>query len=114
LAEALACQPFDKPPEPEAAKVKPDELSLIIAFLEQHHMIVDRPTLIEVYHRGLTLVRAKEIYHHHQARYTAYMKKIRQPKASKAAALFYAFILDCQKAINTNPVATYASHGDLS
>jgi hypothetical protein len=114
LAEALACQPFEKPPEPEPAKVKPDELSLIIDFLEQHHMIVDRPTLIELFHRGLTLLRAKEIFHHHQARYTAYMKKIRQPKNRKESALFNAFILDCQKSINSNLVATYASHSELS
>ena len=114
LGEALACKPFEKPPEPELAADKPDELSLIIDFLEQHDMIVHRPTLIEVYYKGLTLIRAKQIFHHHQARYTAYIEKMRQPKARKGTALFNAFILDCQKSMNSNHVATYASHGDLA
>ena len=113
LGEALARQPFDKPSEPAAA-VEPDELSMIIDFLEQHSMVVDRPTLIEIYHRGISLAHAEQIFHHNQARYTAYMKKMRQPEERKGIALFNAFILDCQKSMRRNHVATYASHGDLT
>jgi hypothetical protein len=111
LGEALALQPFDKPSEPAAA-VEPDELSMIIDFLEQHSMIVDRPTLIEIYHKGIALAHAEQIFHHNQVRYTAYMKKMRQPEERKGMALFNAFILDCQKSMRRNHVATYASHGD--
>jgi transposase len=114
LGEALARQPFEKPPEPEAVEVEPDELSMIIGFLEQHSVIVDRPTLIEVYHKGMTLAQAKQIFNHNQARYTAYIKKMRQTDERKGMALFNAFILDCQKSMYSNHVATYASHGDLT
>lgn len=115
LGEALARQPFDRPPEPEAIKIEPDELSMIMRFLEQHSMIVvDRPTLIELHHKGLTLAQAKQIFHHNQARYTAYMKKMRQPETRKRVALFNAFILDCQKSMVSNHVPTYASHKDLT
>jgi len=77
-------------------------------------MVVDRPTLIETYHKGMTLAQIKRIFNHNQARYMAYMKKMRQPKDRKGTALFNAFILDCQKSVNSNHVATYASHGDLT
>ena len=112
LGEALAQKPFDKPPEP--APVQPDELDTIIILLETHNMAVDRPALIEVYHRGLTLARAQQVLDYNQSRYTDYIKKINQPEARKNQALFNAFILDCQKLINTNHVATYASHGDIT
>ena len=113
LGEALARKPFDKPPEP-AVTVEPDELSMIINFLEQHSMIVDRPILIEAYRKGMTLALAKMIIDHNQARYTAYMKKMRQPEKRKSMALFNAFILDCRKSVYSNHVASYASHGDLT
>ena len=114
LGEALAKKPFDKPLEPEPAPVPPDELDTIIILLEEHNIAVDRPALIEVYHRGLTLAQAQQVLHHNQSRYTHYIKKIRQPETRKKQALFNAFILDCQKSINTNHVATYASHGDMT
>ena len=113
LGEALSRKPFDKPPVP-AVTVEPDELSMIICFLEQHGMIVDRPILIEAYHKGMTLAQAKMIFDHNQARYTAYMKKMRQPEERKGMALFNAFILDCRKSVYSNHVATYASHGDVT
>jgi hypothetical protein len=114
LGEAIAREPFDKPPAPAVVQVEPDELDLIIDFLVQHGMVVDRPTLIEVYHKGIYLARAKQVYDHNQSRYTAYMKKMRQPKDRKGMALFNAFILDCQKHLRRSSVATYASHGDLT
>ncbi len=114
LGEALARKPFDKPPEPESAIVQPDELDTIIILLEKHNMAVDRPALIEIYHKGLTLARAEQVLQHNQSRYTDYIKKMNQPQTRKNQALFNAFILDCQKSINTNHVATYASHGDIT
>jgi len=114
LGEALARRPFEKPPGPESVPIEPDELSMIIDFLEQHNMIVDRPTLIEAYHKGMTLAQAEQIFSHNQARYMAYMKKMRQPEERKGLALFNAFILDCRKSVYSNHVAIYATHGDLT
>ena len=114
LGEALARKPFEKPPETDIVKVEPDELDRIIAFLEHHNMVVDRPPLIEAYQKGLSLDETKKIFDHNQARYTAYMKKTRQPENRKAMALFNAFILDCQKHQRRSHVVTYACHGDLA
>jgi hypothetical protein len=114
LGEAIAREPFDKPPAPAVVQVEPDELDLIIDFLEQHGMVVDRPTLIEVYHKGISLTRARQVYDQNQSRYTAYTKKMKQSEDRKGMALFNAFILDCQKHLRRSPVAVYASHGDLT
>ena len=114
LGEAIAKKPFDRPPAPETSPVAPDELDTIIALLEKHNMAVDRPVLIEVYHKGLTLTRAKQVLNHNQSRYADYMKKMNQPDDRKNQALFNAFMLDCQKSLNTNHVAIYASHGDIT
>jgi len=114
LGEALALRPFDKPKDPEFVPVEPDELDMIMNFLEQRHMIVDRPALIELYHKGMSLARAKLIYHQNKARYTAYTKKMSQPEKRKGMALFNAFILDCRKIVYKNHAVTYASHGDLT
>jgi len=114
LGEAIARKPFDRPPVPETSPVPPDELDTIIALLEKHNMAVDRPVLIDVFHKGLTLARASQVLDHNQSRYADYMKKMNQPVDRKNQALFNAFILDCQKSLNTNHVATYASHGDIT
>jgi hypothetical protein len=114
IGEALAKKPFEKPPAPSLPHIQPDELDRIILLLSRHGMVVDRPALIEVYHRGITLAKANWILHHNQARYTDYLKKMRQPESVKGVALFNAFILDCRKALNSNHVATYASYGDLT
>ncbi len=114
LGEALATKPFDKPPDPKSVPVAPDELDMMIIFLEKHNMAVDRRVLIEAYHSGLTLARAQQVLHHNQSRYKNYMKKMRQPETQKKQAVFNAFMLDCRKLINTNHVATYASCGDLT
>jgi len=111
LGEALACKPFEGPPDID---VPPDELTKIIHFLEQRSMIIDRPTLIEIYHRGIDLQQAKTIYTQNQQRYDTYMKKIRQPVQQKGAALFNAFVIDCHKSMPAGHVAPYASHGDLT
>jgi hypothetical protein len=114
LGEALVRKPFEKAPAPLSVHIQPDELDRIILLLTEHGMVIDRPALIEVYHRGVTLSKATRILHHNQARYTAYLKKMRQPETVKGAALFNAFILDCRKALNSTHVPTYASCGDLT
>lgn len=114
LGEAIAKKPFDKPLAQAPTPVPPDELDTIIALLEKHNMVVDRPALIEIYHKGLTLARAEQVLHHNQSRYADYMKKMNQPDSRKNQALFNAFMLDCQKSLNTNHVVTYASPGDIT
>ena len=114
LGEALAKKPFEKTHENGVTHLPPDELDTIIQLLAKHGMVVDRPTLIDVYHRGITLDRATQILQRNQERYTAYLKKMNQPEARKGAALFNAFILDCNKVLSTTHVPTYASHRDLT
>lgn len=114
LGEALAQKPFEKPAESKATPVPPNELDMIITLLEKQNMAVDRPTLIDVYHSGLTLSLAQQVLAYNQSRYTDYIIKMRQPEIWKRQMLFNAFILDCRKLINTNHVATYASHGDIT
>ena len=111
LGEALAQTSPEKPNKPSCQQTEKNELELIIVSLEQHNMVVDRPALIEFYHRGLTLAGAKEILQHNQKRYAIYEKKIRQPESRKGAALFNAFLLDCQNHQRRTCVAPYASHG---
>ena len=113
LAEALAKKPFEKPLGSLSVQPEANELDQIIAFLEQHSMVVDRPPLIETYHKGLSLVLVKQIFNHNQKRYTAYETKMRQPKDRKGLALFNAFILDCQNHQRRTHVAPYASHGEI-
>ncbi len=113
LGEALACQPFDGPPIIRDIHTQPDQVSRMIDFLEQRSMIVDRPALIEIYHRGIDLKQAKTIYMQHQQRYDAYMKKMRQPVEQKGKALFNAFALDCHKSMHAGHVAPYAFHGEI-
>jgi len=114
LGEALACQPFDGPPVISDIPAQPDEVSQIIDFLEQRSMVVDRPALIEIYHRGIDLKQAKTIYMQHQQRYDTYIKKMRQPLQQKGKALFNAFALDCHKSMHAGHVAPYAFHGDVT
>ncbi len=111
LGEALAQTPPEKPPESSPRQPAANELDLIIAFLEQQNMVVDRPALIESYHKGLTSAMAEKIFQHNQKRYSIYVKKMRQPENRKGVALFNAFLLDCQNHQRTTHVAPYASHG---
>lgn len=112
LGEALAKKPFEKPLE-SLIQIETNELDRIIAFLEQHSMVVDRPPLIEAWHKSLSLDMAKQIFNHNQKRYAAYVKKMRQSEDRKGVALFNAFILDCQNHQRRNHVAPYASHGEI-
>ncbi|RLB77214.1 MAG: integrase [Deltaproteobacteria bacterium] len=113
LGEALSCKPFEGSPNTPDIHVPPDELTKISHFLEQHSMIIDRPSLIELYHRGIDLKQAKTIYMQNQHRYEAYMKKMRQPLQQKGKALFNAFALDCHRSMHSGQVAPYAYHGDV-
>ncbi len=114
LGEALAKKPFDKPVKLVSTQPEMNELEQIIAFLEQNSMIVDRQSLIEIYQNGLSILMAKEIFKHNQKRYTRYATKMRQPESRKGAALFNAFILDCQNRQRKSYVATYASNGETT
>ena len=113
LGEALAKKPFEKPIQSAAAQPEANELDHIITFLEKHSMAVNRSTLIETYHKGLSLGLAKQIFDHNQKRYIAYAKKMRQPEDKKGLVLFNAFILDCQNHQRKSNVAPYASHGEI-
>jgi hypothetical protein len=76
-------------------------------------MLIDRPTLIELHHKGISLAQAKNIFHHNQPRYSAYLEKLKQPE-KKGMVLFNAFVLDCRRAVCKSHVASYACHGDLA
>ena len=111
LGEAIA----QKPPERMVKSTREphvSELEQIIAFLEKHSMIVDRPALIETYHKGLSLDKARNIFQLNQQRYDNYAKKMRQPEKRKGSALFNAFLLDCQNHLRKTHVAPYAFHGE--
>ncbi len=111
LGEALAQKPPEKKVESCTKLPEENEPEQIMAFLEKHHMVVDRPALIEVYHKGLSLSQTKEIFQHNQKRYEAYLKKMKQPENRKGSALFNAFLLDCQNHLRKTHVAPYASNG---
>jgi len=113
LGEALSQKPYEKPVKPSDCRLEDNELELMITFLERHGMVVSRPELIEIHHKGLNLAMTKDIYQLNQNRYASYMKKIRQPQKRKGEALFNAFLLDCQNHQRRRHVAPYASHGEI-
>lgn len=113
LGEALAQKSFEKPADSLAVQLEANELDQIIAFLEQRSMVVDRPSLIAIYQKGLSLAMAKQIFQHNQERYTTYVTKMKQSENRKGLALFNAFILDCQNHQRRTRVAPYASHGEI-
>jgi hypothetical protein len=112
LGEALAKNPYEKPTEPSEGEPEQNELEQVINFLEQHNMMVDRPTLIEYHHKGLSLALAKNVFQLNQNRYITFMKKIRQPEKRTGEAVFNAFLLDCGNHLRRVHIAPYASHGE--
>ncbi len=114
LGEALAQKPFEKPVKSAAVLSGENELDKIIDFLKLKNMVVDRPLLIKMYRKGLSLNTTKKIIKTNQKRYTTYIKKMKQPKAMTGIALFNAFILDCQNHNRRTHVAPYASHGEIA
>ncbi len=114
IGEALAQKPPEKPHNLSTRPVEPNELDRIIAFLQDHDMVVDRCALIELYHKGLGLSVAQEVFQHNQQRYINYAQKMRQPETRKGAAIFNAFVLDCQNHQRRRArVAPYAIHGEI-
>ena len=111
LGEALAQKPPEKEGESCTEQLEKNELEQIMAFLEKHRMVVDRPALIEVYHQGLSLAQTMKIFQHNQKRYETYLNKMKQPGNRKGSALFNAFLLDCQNHLRKTHVAPYASNG---
>jgi len=107
LGEALRRVPYDKPVKRQPT-VEPNAVELISAYLQEKKMAVDRPRLIDIHHKGLTLAAAKAIYQHNRQRYIAYAIKLRQPEAITGKALFNAFILDCQRQLSNRPLVEYA------
>jgi hypothetical protein len=105
IGEALRREPYQRPVKLPG---QPNAVELISAYLKEKKMVVDRPRLIEIHHRGLTLDAARSIYNHNRQRYCAYAIKLRQPYAITGKALFNAFILDCQRQLSNTPLVEYA------
>lgn len=107
LGEALRREPYDKPLKKQPG-AEPNAVELIGAYLQEKKMVVDRPRLIDIHHKGLTLAATKAIYQQNRQRYIAYAIKLRQPEAITGKALFNAFILDCQRQLSDSPLVEYA------
>jgi len=97
LGEAICQKPFERPAGSETPKVKENEVELIRRFLEESGMVVDTVSLIQLHRQGLSLTMAKTVYEHNRARYSSYLRKLRQPRQITGTALFNAFMLDCVK-----------------
>ncbi len=108
LGEGLCRRPFEKPAK-QQPKLEANAVELMIDYLESKKMKVDRPALIEIHHKGLTLRVTKIIYEQNRARYDSYSNKLRQPEKITGRALFNAFILDCQRHLSREHVVDYAS-----
>jgi hypothetical protein len=97
LGEAIGQQPYEKPTGSDVPKLKENEVELICRFLTEKSMVVDRLWLIERHRRGLSLAMAKTVYQRNEERYDGYLRKLKQPIDITGAALFNAFMLDCEK-----------------
>lgn len=98
LGEALSQVPFEKAPKDLGQPMpQPNEVERIASFLADHGMQADMLQLIAAHRKGLTLAMAQAVYEHNQARYEQYLRKLRQPAAITATALFNAFLLDVGK-----------------
>lgn len=97
LGEAIGQQPYEKPAGSDVPKLKENEVELICRFLTENNMVVDRRWLIEKHRLGLSLAMAKTVYDRNKERYDGYVRKLKQPVEITGAALFNAFMLDCEK-----------------
>lgn len=113
LGEATALKPPDKTVKSTTIDVEKNELEQIIELLEHHAMTVDRQMLIDVYHKGLSIDTATDIFNRNSSRYMAYREKIQQPDHIKGMAMFNAFILDCLAYQRKTHVAPYALHQEV-
>ena len=110
LGEALCRKPFEKPLHP---KIEANPVELLSDWLESKDMTVDRLSLIEIYHQGVTFEIAKSIYEENQARYAGYSSKLRQPRKVTGMAIFNAFILDCRKRLFRKHAGYYTAHDEV-
>ena len=110
LGEALCRRPFEKTVHPP---VEANPVELLSDWLESKNMTVDRGSLIEIHHRGVTLETAKSIYERNRSRYNAYSSKLKQPQEITGKALFNAFILDCQRHLYRENAVHYAAHNEV-
>jgi hypothetical protein len=97
LGEAIRQKPFERSAGSEAPKVKENEVELICRFLEENGMVVDTVSLVQLHRQGLSLAMAKTVYERNRARYSSFLRKLRQPRQIIGSALFNAFVLDCVK-----------------
>jgi len=109
IGEALCQKPYEKPAPSTQLKFEANEVEQITSFLEQQNMVVQRDILIEKHRKGLTPATAQEIFNHNKTRYAVYNKKLKQAPEKIGAALFNAFILDCERHQRRHHVAPYAS-----
>lgn len=110
LGEGLCRKPFEKPVHPQ---VEANPVELMTDWLESKKMTVDRISLIEIHHQGVTLEIAKLIYEQNRSRYTAYSSKLRQPLKITGKALFNAFILDCQRHLFRDNAVYYTANNEV-
>ena len=110
LGEALCRKPFEKPVH---SPVEANPVESMIGWLESKNMTVDRVSLIEIHHQGVTLEVAKSIYEQNQARYDAYASKLKQPRQVIGKAIFNAFILDCHRHLSRKDAAYYVTHKEV-
>lgn len=109
LGEALCRKPFNNKPAKQQPTLESNEVELIMAYLEEQKIVVDRALLIKIHHQGLTLGVAKSIYTHNKDRYISYSSKLRQPEKITGKALFNAFMLDCERQLLNNRIVYYAA-----
>ena len=112
LGEALAQKPYERTTKPTEGEPELNEMEQIICFLEQHNMVVNRPTLIESHHKGLSLAMAVNIFQLNKNRYIVFMKKVRQPEKRIGEAIFKAFLFDCENHLRRVHIAPYACNGE--
>jgi hypothetical protein len=80
-----------------APRLKENEVESISRFLTENGMSADPIWLVEAHRRGLSLAMAKTVYDQNRERYEGFSRKLRQPAEITGAALFNAFMLDCER-----------------
>ncbi len=101
---------YEAPVTPSEPFIEKNEVEQITQFLEQQGMRVDQILMISAHEKGLTLEMVRQIYAQNQNRYTDFLEKINQTDATRAQALFNAFILDYERHQRNTHVAPYASY----
>ncbi len=110
IGEAMRQKNYEAPVTPSEPFIEKNEVEQITQFLEQQGMRVDQILMISAHEKGLTLEMVRQIYAQNQNRYTDFLEKINQTDATRAQALFNAFILDYERHQRNTHVAPYASY----